>query len=267
MADRQGDSLPINALRRQLTDVVIAAQAHDISMLGRNPPKLGKALEALPVVIRSRCSEMSNGVIGLRQFRAKVVRIADVQEPAASLFDGDAAVPKGVSEQWDKQHAGINRDIDAPRRQPEPFGGAAIVVRLPTRLMIKVRCGVTRMTRLDVRELFLREVDLRARKVRKSSGVIGVAMREDDVSHGGGADSLGFESPRRSVAFIELEAGAFHKFLAQPTDGVADIQKPDARVDEHRFVTVAESEAMTDHGGVGRNQERAAVDVENAGHV
>ena len=86
--------------------------------------------------------------------------------------------------------------------------------------------------------LLLRQMHLGIRKVGESTGLVGVAVGQDDVPHIGRRKSECFDPANGSVRFVELKAGHVDERLPQPFCGILHIQEADAGIDHCKLLAI-----------------------------
>ena len=92
------------------------------------------------------------------------------------------------------------------------------------------------MASLQVGELFFREMYRRVGKVRQTAGVVGIAVRENDVRDVGGTEPHPLDLPEGRGLLMELKPRPVDRGLPDPFDRMRDVVQTDARVNERQPV-------------------------------
>lgn len=122
------------------------------------------------------------------------------------------------------------------------------------------------MTARDPGVLFRRDVDRGAGEVGESAGVVGVAVRQDDVAHVAGPVAERLDPAGGGVVFVKLEARRLDERSAQPLVGAPHVKQADAGVDQGEAAVVLQQQAVAGDRGVRRDEQRPAVDVADPRH-
>jgi hypothetical protein len=104
----------------------------------------------------------------------------------------------------------------------------------------ELRRGVPPVAASDAGVFFRRDVDHGVREVGQSPGVVGVAVRQDDVPHVAGPEAEGFDPADGGVGFVELEAGHLDERSAQPPVRVPHVEQADAGIDQGEAAVVVQ---------------------------
>lgn len=123
------------------------------------------------------------------------------------------------------------------------------------------------MTAQDAGEFFLGDVDFSIRKVGQATGMVGITVGKDDVSHIGRVEPERLNPLNGRIWFVELEARHLNERTSQSLDRVANVLQADSRVDECQLPAFLQQQAMADHRRKRRNDECPAVDVKNPCHA
>ena len=150
------------------------------------------------------------------------VRVAAVEQPAGTRFDGNGTVTARVADERHEEKLGW-KALDRPHRvETEPWLTAALVpnprgpvlpVHRPIAMALEQRSWVRRGV-----ELVARDMHLRTRKIRQATCVIEIEVRHHDVPH-----IVRFETESLDVA----DQGFSLRIEARPRDPVE--HTPEAR--------------------------------------
>ena len=250
---------------RQFREVVVAIDVDFVGVVTNQTPQVFEARPPMNIIVCSLSSKLRDGMIVHRQLGTQVIRISDVEQPSITLLDCHAAVPEGVAEQWDQKHLGLEPQIHRSSFQPEPLTGRGWI-RLPIGAAGKLRRDVSKMPTRQMRASLFRHMHLGIGKIGEATGVVGIAVSEDDVPHIGGRKSECFDPANGRVRFVEPKARHIDECLPQPLCGVLYILEADAGIDQCELLPILEKQAVADDRRVRRNQERSAVDVVNRCH-
>lgn len=94
------------------------------------------------------------------------------------------------------------------------------------------------MSTRNLGKFFVGDVDLGIRKVSEAPGMVGVAMRQNDVPHVFSRKPKSLDPANGSVRFVELKARQVDELLPQAFDRVADILEADACIYESQTLAV-----------------------------
>jgi hypothetical protein len=185
----------------------------------------------LRIVVSPLGRQHRDRVIVRRKFHAQIVGIADVQEPAVSVPDGNPAVPQRVTEQRDQKNLSSGKPRQRAGFDPEPPHRRSRV-RHPPRSVSKLGGGIPPVPRSQPREFFFRHVHRRSREVSQSADMVRVAVCEDNVSHVRSLEPERLNLPDGSQRLVKLKPGSLDGGLTDPLDWVSDVLQTDAGVDE-----------------------------------
>ncbi len=106
-----------------------------------------------------------------------------------------------------------------------------------------------------------RDVDVGAGKVGQPPGVIGVAMREDDVGHVLSPKAEPFDAPDGCQLLPELESGRIDGGLSDPLQWVSDVLQADAGIDDRQPAPLFKQQAVTGRLWIRWGVEKSAVQM------
>lgn len=245
---------------REFREVVVSEHLDVGSVISGQPPKLGETRLPLLVIVGPHGCKLRNRVFVGRKFDSQVVRVADMQEPPTTDSHGDAAMAQCVAKQWDKDRLGLDAQWQRPTFESVPFG-RRLFVRDPPWPVSELRRRVTPMTGPQPSEFLLRHMHRGGREVGQSAGVIGIAVRQDDVANVSDLKSQPFDLASGRQLFVELETGRVDGGLADAFERARDVVQADARVDQRQATVVFEQQTVTPRLRIGFRMKNAAIQM------
>lgn len=104
------------------------------------------------------------------------------------------------------------------------------------------------------------------REVGEATGVVRVAVGQDDVPHVVWGKPESFDPADGGVRLVEPKPGHVDERLPQPFGRVPHVPKADPGIDQCEPLPVLQQQAVANHRRVRRDHERPAVDVVNRRH-
>jgi hypothetical protein len=244
---------------------VVADEGDLVTVVTNQTTQVFEACPPLPIIVGPLGGQLRNGVIVCRQLGSQVVRITDVKQPPIPLLDRHTTVPERVAEQRHQKYFGLESQFHRTSFQAEPFSNRAWI-DLPIWAVGELRRNVPPVTSRDVDMLLLRYMHLSIREIGEATGVVGIAVCQDDVTHIGRRKTECFDPANGGVRFVELKARHVDQGLAQPFDRLLHILKADPGIDECEPFLILKQQTMADYRGVRRDHERSAIDVVDRRH-
>jgi hypothetical protein len=225
--------------------------------------KSGKTRAPKRVVVGPSGRESRDGMIVCREFNSQVVGVADVQEPSLSSADGNTAVSERMPEQGDQERFETRGQRYWPCFQSEP---PRLRSRMhdPIRPMRELHRRIPPMADAQPGVFLFGNVNRCRRKIGQSTGVIRIAVREDNVPHIRRAETQPLDLPDGRERLVKLKPCRFDGGLTDPLEWMGDVVQPDTRVDERKAVVTFEQQAVAGRFRIRGRVEDAAIQVVNS---